>query len=329
MAIAVTQVTEAESTLEKLEQLLSSLNNFCTETARISSEIDREGNEIQQSSEALTNTSITLYQSLTENYHQVEESGTEAIATLDSLAQLASEVQSKLDESHQAIATQKEQFESETGDRCSDLEKGWDQALGTFKQTDETLDEFEETLTQLADKTEQTFSELEDEIQQWKDQTHDFQTSVEADFDDLKTDLTNTHTTAVQSGFNAFSTELVQEQLNELSTSCSNLNADFSKLADNFTTQFEALGDELTQRSTEIIQNVGNHLTTQAEATIKEAISGLIEDAIVALLDEVIESTVMMTAGAATTTALAPILPQLKAAKMALQAINDVLDFIF
>jgi ElaB/YqjD/DUF883 family membrane-anchored ribosome-binding protein len=107
----------------------------------------------------------------------------------------------------------------------------------------------------------------------------------------------------------------------------------FTHLTDTAEQQYNALGDlmgslgdQLTQEVEGIIsdtvqvieEEVMQRLVQEFEKVVVEAVEGLIAD--------FAESIIMMTAGTAVTTAISPFVPELAAAKVAVTAINDLLD---
>lgn len=61
---------------------------------------------------------------------------------------------------------------------------------------------------------------------------------------------------------------------------------------------------------------------------LRDGIERLVREGIEAFVDELTEQLAMVTAGAATTSALAPLVPAMIAAKRVLQVINRLLSFL-
>lgn len=93
-----------------------------------------------------------------------------------------------------------------------------------------------------------------------------------------------------------------------------------------FTSNTTDRAEHLRAEAAAIVSSLIAHTRETTESEIREAFENLVREALERLSAEVVEQIVTMEAGAATTGALAPILPKLIAAKHLLGAINDALD---
>ena len=96
----------------------------------------------------------------------------------------------------------------------------------------------------------------------------------------------------------------------------------------NFNTDVETHGDDLKTRITEILQNTGEYAGDTLTGELNDAYSNAIETSVEAMISEVGENIATMAMGSGVTTSLSPVLPQLAAAQIAVEAINSVLDAI-
>lgn len=86
------------------------------------------------------------------------------------------------------------------------------------------------------------------------------------------------------------------------------------------------LGEELRSRCCETIENVSNHATEVFQRELNEAFTNVTNKIIEEVLEEIVKNIAMAQFGAATTTAIGPILPQIVIAKKALEVINEILS---
>jgi hypothetical protein len=88
----------------------------------------------------------------------------------------------------------------------------------------------------------------------------------------------------------------------------------------------EGLGEELKSRCCEAIENVSNHATDVLQRELDEAFKHVMDKVIEEVLEEIVKNIAMAQFGAATTTAISPILPEIVIAKKALELINEILS---
>ena len=86
------------------------------------------------------------------------------------------------------------------------------------------------------------------------------------------------------------------------------------------------LGDQLTQEVEGVITDTVQVVEEEVFQRIQQEFEKVVVDAVEGLIADFAESIVMMTVGTAVTTAITPFVPELAAAKVAVTAINDLLD---
>lgn len=95
---------------------------------------------------------------------------------------------------------------------------------------------------------------------------------------------------------------------------------------------FAALIKEQSQRlqldGSDLLETVAEHISGAAAELIREAFSELIENTAVEIAEEVAENVILMQFGASTTTAMAPILPEIIVAKKIVETVKGALDLI-
>jgi DNA anti-recombination protein RmuC len=328
MAVETRNAVEGNEAIEKLQILLGTLNKSHAEIGSSSDQLNVQDGELQGICDSIATSTDAVEQFLNEMSTQVEAEESESLAQLDAWEQATSEGINKIEMAHQGIAEGQQTLVSEVNDTWEEVGTAWTQADDAFTQCLESCDSAEEQLTQGSAEFKTMFVDLGEASSQHQEQVTAFQTNAESDFEDFDNELAGSHTEAIESCFNEFSQQLTQDQMSVMTDHFDELGTNLTERAGAFITEAESLGDDLAQRCSEIMQNLTDHVGNELEETLKEVIAGLVEDAITALLNEVIEGGVLMTAGAATTGTLAPILPGLKAAELALKAINAILDAI-
>jgi phage-related protein len=86
------------------------------------------------------------------------------------------------------------------------------------------------------------------------------------------------------------------------------------------------LGDQLTQEVEGIVSDTVQVIEEEVFQRIQQEFEKVVVEAVEGLIADFAESIVMMTAGSAITAAITPFVPELAAAKVAVTAINDLLD---
>ena len=159
-------------------------------------------------------------------------------------------------------------------------------------------------------------------------QVETFQSEAEKDFEELSTEIVDTHTTYIETSFSTFSEQVSQTQLAEITNQFSNFENNLTNLYSSFNSEVEGLGDKLKDRCSEIIQDMGNHcedsLKDELETAFKDAIESVIEE----MLEEIIENITLMAIGSSITGSISYILPELVVAKKTAELANAGLDVI-
>ena len=131
--------------------------------------------------------------------------------------------------------------------------------------------------------------------------------TVHSTFGDMKTALEATATSTVQTAFGELENE-------------------FSHLFESFGGTVEEVGSHLMETAGQVFQDMVTHTEEHAVESIKKEVEKAVGEVIQGLLEEFTESIAMMGVGAATTTALAPFVPELVIAKNVAKVVNEIIE---
>ena len=165
-------------------------------------------------------------------------------------------------------------------------------------------------------------------IAQLQSQVEEFQSQTETSFEELDNDISETHASQVETNFSNFSDRLTGEHTEQITSSFDDFEVNFSDSFTSFGSEVEGHGDDLKARVTEILQSTGEYAGETLTGELQDAYSNAIDNSVEALIAEVGENIALMSMGSGVTTSLSPVLPQLVAAQIAVEAINSVLDAI-
>jgi uncharacterized phage infection (PIP) family protein YhgE len=311
--------------VEELQQILDHLNNACQLC-------DTNNLELNQEIES----AVAAYHTLTDCFSDLQqtlETGQDAIATLEDTLQnewdtfqaAIQEAEQQLEAQSQSLDEHHEASETLIRDRIEDLT----QSAADVESQLETAQGFLEDHTQLfAEEQEQTqvvFDDLGDAIDQFQDQHETGWTETDDAFDASIDDIQDRHLSDLQQDFTRFEDYLTQDCLLELIALCDDLEIDIGQLFDAFKDKVFGLGEELQERGKEILKNVTDHAQDTLKQEMEDMFHRLLEEALTALLNEMIENVVVASVGATVTGALTPVLPKIIAAKVATGMIKNAL----
>jgi hypothetical protein len=170
---------------------------------------------------------------------------------------------------------------------------------------DDTIGEFLQNCSQGLDETEQAFDTTVDTLAGW---TEHLAQEVMSRIGDVMDQFRVTAGADVEAG---------------LTQTFADTRQAFEGAFGSFSDALQECGDHFRDEAETLVNNVIEHAQDKAADEIKSAFDELVKDALEHLASEVVEHVATMQAGVATTTGIAPILPQLMAAKCLLGAINN------
>ena len=152
------------------------------------------------------------------------------------------------------------------------------------------------------------------------------QSDTEGDFEEVANNIGETLKSDLDSILGEFSSELTDNQLEEISSGFDELNSNFEQMFTSFGTDTADLGDKLKDTLNEVLEDAQDYAGEQMKSKITESFQDAIEDTVKAMMEEAVENTIMMSFGTTVTSALSPLLPAIAAAKVAVGAIKSVME---
>ena len=190
------------------------------------------------------------------------------------------------------------------------------------------IEDAESEMTQAWEETEQQLTSFADGIEQIQQDMESLQSEAEGQWTELVDEIGETQTSAIETLLGDFNEELSENQANEIAEAFSQMEDALTQLLSEFGTQAEATGNQFQEQASEILSTVAEHLENALIEGVETAFQDAIDEVVAEIAEEIAKSLALMVTGAGITTALAPILPILVAAKVAIGAIKAALKLL-
>ncbi len=321
---------------QQLDEGLGYLHAFITD-------LGEKQNDLHGIEEQLTSFQSTIDQLL----HDLEEAKNQVITVTDQRHQA---LDSAMDEAHNAVTSlvdeghetvdklgsviihtfeeKQQQVTDKATDGVQRIGHGAQELLDQgFHVADEAVSNISTKVSDLRGRAESIYDDLGNKVNDLGSSAHDTATTTMTAIQDAGQHVASNLSELAQTTFGHFND--IGQQL----TGDDGLLGHFTHLTDSAEQGYNqlgdfmsGLGDQLTQEVEGIIQDTVQVIEQEVFQRIQQEFEKVVIEAVEGLIADFAESIVMMTAGTAVTTAISPFVPELAAAKVAVTAINDLLD---
>jgi DNA repair exonuclease SbcCD ATPase subunit len=310
--------------LDEIDQAIEQTDNLTVHHQKENSELeaitDKMGQVITQfeeGDEAYEKVLADLIDNLQSNHTELESSIEDDLSTeaeseeldnfLEELSALKDNTQELCDELEQTLEGQLDQTLTDCQECSETLEQHHQECqechtehIQQLQGNQQAYHEGQSNITQLSQTTEQNFAE-------W----------IQA----LREDLTDTLKNAFEGHH-----EAIDQHGEAMTGDLQSFQQETSEAINSHHQTCDGLGEELKSRCCEAIENVSNHATEVLQRELDKAFKHVMDKVIEEVLEEIVKNIAMAELGAATTTAISPILPEIVIAKKALELINEILS---
>jgi hypothetical protein len=274
---------------------------------------------------------ISSIQDLAEHIHQAATIAVpdEVINACHALVEKAETIVSETNLAVQAAEGSLHHAEATVRTADGELETAVVETMQAFSQLRDTLDESDH----LGESLGQEMSALKDELSGEVAETHqralDFHESCATSLQHYSDTVQNEFTQTVTSTSSSIEDRLATQEIAELRSAHASFDQETSAGMRHLAESVAGLSNNLHTEGCTFFDQVDRAVSGAFETAANNTIRTLAENAIREFENEVEENFMLMEIGEQTTAALAPILPELAAAKAAISVINDIKSGLF
>jgi uncharacterized coiled-coil DUF342 family protein len=270
----------------------------------------------------------SLQQVLQESHDRFAGDHLDAVVSLGQVEETVKEHSSTLSEASQqtsgAIINLRTEIQAGQETLRAELEGTRDE----FTQSTEAATELGQQVRTAQDEAHQVFQTLLQQCEQLHQQLDALQSDATAAVARVGEHVAQAHTARVETLFAALSTDLSQQQRATFASHFSASESTLTEVFRSFTDHANTTATTLSSRASEVLQGLERHCADTLQQEMRGVLNDAVENAVRELLQEIGVTTMIMQTGASITSAMAPILPELAAAKLAVGTINDALDAV-
>jgi phage-related protein len=311
------------------------LHNYMQTVAAVGDRLQHAGDQLEAEEKAFDELEDQLethgegfYKDVREFSEHLGQEGQQAAHEVETLAQyltgdglhaLEEGVQA-VDEEEEAVQQLAQQAEERLHSAHNDLqEHGFEFVRAGHEELTQSVHELEST-------TQEAFSELLHGIGGLVTTVGTVHTETIQHFASTTQHVTGHLTDLVSSTFSDMKSAVESTATNAVQTAFGELESEFGHVFQSFGGTAEEIGSHLMETGGQIFQDMVSHTEQHAVDAIKTEVEKAIEEVISGLLEEFAESIAMMGVGAATTTGLAPFVPELVIAKNVAKVVNEIIE---
>jgi hypothetical protein len=226
-----------------------------------------------------------------------------------------------------------EEQEQTAGDLLATLENDLNQDFQElssqgFDLVEQGHADLEQEVGDLKQQAEDAFKTLGEGIDTMEGKLEDLKSATLDHFTDMVSELTGDITSTMETAFDQLSTAISDEATSDVTEGFGDLGTEFTTLFTGFEGTVDEVASHLMDKAEEVFDDMVKHAHDEVIEKIGDEVREAIEQFVEALLAEFVESIGLMTAGAATTTVLAPYVPLLVTAKNICGTINELLKIM-
>lgn len=325
-AIAVDQTT-VDDIGRRLEALHVLLQEAASRTQSLTASLTDHGEHVERLASGLVSEWSGVASFCEEGEAQCDAADANATSQVSTLLATCRQHQTTADREHEetasrldAIGADAERFTQDYGTQHATVTTATDAVAGHI---DEGVQQFQAEWASLEQESIEPFVQAAgDELQQTEEEFERTTLTVQSFGEHIAQELTAAFTEWMEHLRERAGTQVQEQLVATFEETRTALEAAFGSFSDGVRSRSEHLRQEAQTLIAHVIENAQQKASEETQNAFNE----LVKEALERLAQEVVEQIATTQAGAATTTALSPILPELIAAKYLLQAINQCLE---
>ncbi len=323
----MSEIQEATQTLEESEEQLTQLLNLlgltCEEMESFCSEMESDNEASMQKSEEIASHLTEFYELVQTCQNTLESS--ELDTALDAFQTLLDETETEFESLNQSIETLSNEFTTSLEESETQIDTEAKEAENLFGTINQTIDSLEETIETGQQEVQAAFDALEEKIDELVGNVENWQETTTQTFNEFISEVGETHSEALDSGFSE-SIDLISDDCSkELTSKFEETIAQLEETYQAFQTHVTETSEKFKTESLDILSELDREIEQTFESelnTMEDELQSLIGE----VRDEIIENLALMTLGATTTAAIAPLIPMIVFALDILKRIQEILD---
>jgi DNA anti-recombination protein RmuC len=179
-----------------------------------------------------------------------------------------------------------------------------------------------------AEETNRAIERLEQQLHHEDEATRAAHGEAAASIEEFSGEVRGQHQANTRDAFTALGETLSDRCAAAIHEGLQSLDQQVDHAFDGLHVAASQAGNGWSEASARLLADTAQHVVDTVLRELRDGIERLVREGIEAFVDELTEQLAMVTAGAATTSALAPLVPAMIAAKRVLQVINRLLSFL-
>lgn len=201
-------------------------------------------------------------------------------------------------------------------------------AIEALAQEARDLSASAHAITAQAQHTQRALDRAQQQLRHEEEATRAAHGEATGSVDEFAGEVRGHHQTTTRDAFTALGETLSDRCAGAIHEGFQSLDQQVDHAFDGLREAASHAGNGWSEAAARMLADTAQHVVEAALRDIRDGAERLVREGIERLVDELVEQVTMVTAGAATTTALAPLLPMLIAAKRILQVINSLLSVL-
>jgi len=318
----------ADDPIEEIQKYLQTVAAVSERLQSAGEQLDGEERAFDDLEDQMEAHGEGFYRDVREFNEHVVQEGEQALKQVQELVESLGETWSnELQQDSEEVGNEVQETEQHARQVEEQLNQHHDQL---HEQGFELVRQGHEQLTQsvheLESSTEASFNELLQGLGEMAGNARTMHAETLSQFQESVGHLTGHVTETAHQAFNDMKTAVEHTATSAVSSAFGELQNEFSHVFNTLGSTVDEVGTHLMNSGQEIFDEMVAHTRDQAAERLKTEVEKAVGEAIEGLITEFGESIAMMGIGAATTTAISPFVPELVVAKNVAKVVNDVIE---
>jgi chromosome segregation ATPase len=323
----MSEIQEATQTLEESEeqltQLLGILGLAYDEIESFCSEMESENKASMQKSEEISSHLTELYELVQASQNTLDNS--ELDTALDAFQTLLDETETELESLNQSIETLSDEFTTSLEEGETQIETEAKEAESLFEAINQTVDNLEDTIETGQQEVQAAFDTLEEKIDELVGNIENWQETTTQTFNEFISEVGETHSEALDTGFHELIDRVSENCSKELESGFEATIAQLEETYQSFQKHVTDTSEKFKTESIDILSRLDREIKETFETEL-DTMENELQSIINEVRDEIMENLALMTLGATTTAAIAPLILSIVWAIEIIKWIQEKLD---
>lgn len=313
---------------EQLSQTFSLLTEAKEKLIDVQDKLPSEAEELAQANTTLEQSISGLEESLVTVADDLRSGEQSLVDVFESLEGGLEGALSALDQPAETVNLLHDELRSAIDGENTSLTEHFAETEGVFSGVKSAFDSFDGELEEGQLLTGNTLQELSGVVADLQNSTQALQQTAEDSFESLGEQISEENRSQIEASFDELSHQVSELQMGEMVAHFDDLDLQILNVFETFSSTTDQMGDEMIDLGADLFQQVGDIVSDEIESGIQELIEDTIETTVNDLMEEVMENLVTMQLGVTVTTALAPYIPVIIAAKAVLGIIKKLISLM-